>query len=190
MISKYHKTFVWDKLKIVRKFKCVQLVLVLVNVSDEKNYDSWKYTSSKERSRCQRKWRLFLSSSCSLEGETSDEKHKEISKSSPSLFQKNPKDFELLLFAIFNFFNANFSRVIFLDWSNWLIMVVYCYCQIPSMLRSIANTSDGNALWRLVLWEVFFPRSCIIWIFQTKRDAYYLTDYLKKQAVPRLQTRC
>ena len=172
MISKYHKTFVWDKLKIVRKFKCVQLVLVLVNVSDEKNYDSWKYTSSKERSRCQRKWRLFLSSSCSLEGETSDEKHKEISKysvqlvlvlvnvsdeknydswkytsskersrcqrkwrlflssscslegetsdekhkeiskSSPSLFQKNPKDFGLPLFAIFNFFNAKFSRVI------------------------------------------------------------------------------
>ena len=86
--------------------------------------------------------------------------------------------------AIFNFFNAKFSRVIFLGWSNWLIMVVYCYCQIPS------NASDGIASWRLVLWEVFFPRSCIIWIFQTKRDAYYLTDYFKKQAVPRLQTRC
>lgn len=49
-----------------------------------------------------------------MEGETSDEKHKEISKSGPSLFQKNPKDFELLLFDIFNFFNAKFSRVIFL----------------------------------------------------------------------------
>ena len=47
-----------------------------------------------------------------LEGEASDEKHKEISKSSPSLFQKNPKDFGLPLFAIFNFFNAKFSRVI------------------------------------------------------------------------------
>ena len=35
--------------------------------------------------------------------ETSDEKHEEISRWSSSLFQKNPKVFELPLFAIFNY---------------------------------------------------------------------------------------
>ena len=184
MISKYHKTFVWDKLKIVRKFNCVQLVLVLVNVSDEKNYDSWKYTSSKERSRCQRKWRLFLSSSCSLEGETSDEKHKEISKSSPSLFQKNPKDFELLLFAIFNFFNANFSRVIFLGWSNWLIMVVYCYCQIPSNAtlnsqhirrkRLVASCSLGG----------LFPEKLYHLDISNEKERLLLNGFFQKASCP------
>ena len=35
--------------------------------------------------------------------ETSDEKHKDISRWSSGLFQKNPKVFEPLLFAIFNY---------------------------------------------------------------------------------------
>ena len=69
--------------------------------------------------------------------ETDNEKHKDICQSSSCLFQKNPKVFELPLFAIFNykyshcFFNTKIFYCNFFSWSNWLIMEVYCNCTIP-----------------------------------------------------------
>ena len=72
-----------------------------------------------------------------LEEMKQNEKHKGISPSSPSLFQKNPKVFELPLFAIFNykyshcFFNTKIFYSDFFGWSNLLIMEVYCNCTIP-----------------------------------------------------------
>ena len=79
--------------------------------------------------------------------ETSDEKRKDISRWSSSLFQKNLKVFELPLFAIFNYkashclFNTKIFYSDFFGWANWLFIWSWllllhnpfqCYAQLPT----------------------------------------------------------
>ena len=74
-------------------FKSWQLYLCRYNMFhtcsriERTNHDVWKYSSSKERSRCKRIWKLFLPSCCSLEGWNKRWlRHEEIPRSSDSLF--------------------------------------------------------------------------------------------------------
>ena len=71
---------------------------MLVNIFKLINYDVWKYISLKERSRCPKDGVIFYGTVVLWKDEISDEKHEEIPRSSESLFEKNPKVFELQLF--------------------------------------------------------------------------------------------
>ena len=65
----------------------VQPILILVNVSNKQITTSEKYTSSKERSRCQRRRKLtgMAKTSNIPEDEMSGENHEKISRSSDAL---------------------------------------------------------------------------------------------------------
>ena len=83
-------------------FSCnmyVQPIFILVNVSNKQITTSEKYTSSKERSRCQRRRKLYYRAVALLKDEMSGEHHEEIPRSSDALFANNPKAFELPLFS-------------------------------------------------------------------------------------------
>ena len=83
-------------------FSCnmyVQPIFILVNVSNKQITTSEKYTFSKERSRCQRRRKLYYRAVALRKDEMSGEKHEEIPKSSDALFENNPKVFELPLFS-------------------------------------------------------------------------------------------
>ena len=56
-------------------------------------------TSSKERSRCQRRWNCFCRAIVLWNDDISDDKHKEIRTLSSSSIERNPKVFEPLLFS-------------------------------------------------------------------------------------------
>ena len=83
-------------------FSCnmyVQPIFILVNVSNKQITTSEKHTSSKERSRCQRRRKLYYRAVALRKDEMSGEKHEEIPRSSDALFENNPKVFELPLFS-------------------------------------------------------------------------------------------
>ena len=83
-------------------FSCnmyVQPIFILVNVSNKQITTSEKYTSSKERSRCQRRRKLYYRAVALRKDEMSGEKPEEIPRSSDALFENNPKVFELPLFS-------------------------------------------------------------------------------------------
>ena len=69
-------------------FSCnmyVQPIFILVNVSNKQITTSEKHTSSKERSRCQRRRKLYYRAVALLKDEMSGEKHEKISRSSDAL---------------------------------------------------------------------------------------------------------
>ena len=95
-------------------FKCVQPVFVLIDVFDKQITAVENIRSLRREVVVRGDKNCFFRAVALGRDETGDEKHKEISGSSTSLFQKDPKVFELPLLAIFNykqsccgFFNTN-----------------------------------------------------------------------------------
>ena len=86
--------------------------------------------------------------------------------------------------AIFNFFNAKFSRVIFLGWSNWLIMVVYCYCQIPSNATLNNQCIRRNRLVASCSLGGLFPEKLYHLDISNKKGRLLLNGLFQKASCP------
>ena len=132
-------------------FSCnmyVQPIFILVNVSNKQITTSEKYTSSKERSRCQRRRKLYYRAAALRKDEMSGENHEEIPRSSDALFENNPKVFELPLFSSTSLEDlVRKSKIM-----GWLV-TYYAVIYIP---KCSSTPFQPPAVSRQLLWRSFY----------------------------------